>query len=35
MGQAFTLLNPGPINVPPSVREALAACEDQCHREVE
>ena len=35
MTQAFTLLNPGPINVSPRVREALASCPDQCHREVE
>jgi 2-aminoethylphosphonate-pyruvate transaminase len=33
--QAFTLLNPGPINVSPRVRLALAECEDQCHREPE
>jgi 2-aminoethylphosphonate-pyruvate transaminase len=35
MSQAFTLLNPGPINVSPAVRRALAESEDQCHREVE
>ena len=35
MGEAFTLLNPGPINVHPRVREALANCPDQCHREHE
>lgn len=35
MGQAFTLLNPGPINVSENVRRALADSEDQCHREVE
>ncbi len=35
MGQAFTLLNPGPINVSARVREALARSEDQCHREPE
>ncbi len=35
MGQAFTLLNPGPINVSENVRRALAECEDQCHREPE
>ncbi len=33
--QAFTLLNPGPINVSEKVRRALADCEDQCHRESE
>ncbi len=32
---AFTLLNPGPINVSPAVREALHRCVDQCHREPE
>jgi 2-aminoethylphosphonate-pyruvate transaminase len=32
---AFILLNPGPINVPASVRRALAECPDQCHRERE
>ena len=35
MGQAFTLLNPGPINVSDAVRAALADSEDQCHREPE
>ncbi len=35
MGQAFTLLNPGPINVSQAVRDALAGSEDQCHREPE
>lgn len=35
MGRAFTLMNPGPINVPGSVRRALAESEDQCHREPE
>jgi len=35
MSDAFILMNPGPINVPESVRRALAACEDQCHREPE
>ena len=35
MGRSFTLLNPGPINVPESVRRALTECEDQCHREPE
>lgn len=35
MGQAFTLLNPGPINVSARVRDALAQSEDQCHREPE
>jgi 2-aminoethylphosphonate-pyruvate transaminase len=35
MGEAFTLLNPGPINVHPRVRAALAASPDQCHRERE
>jgi len=35
MGEAFTLLNPGPINVSERVRRALATCEDQCHREPE
>ena len=33
--EPFWLLNPGPINVPTSVREALAACPDRCHREPE
>ncbi len=33
--QAFTLLNPGPINVSKAVRRALAESPDQCHREVE
>ena len=28
-------MNPGPINVHPRVREALASCPDQCHRERE
>ena len=32
---AFTLLNPGPINVSARVRRALAECPDQCHRERE
>src|SRR5262245_45298538 len=32
---AFTLLNPGPINVSARVRKALAECPDQCHREKE
>lgn len=32
---ALTLLNPGPINVPARVRQALAECPDQCHREPE
>lgn len=32
---SFILLNPGPINVPASVRRALAECPDQCHREPE
>lgn len=35
MSDAFTLLNPGPINVHPRVREALANSPDQCHRERE
>ncbi len=35
MGDALTLMNPGPINVHPRVREALAASPDQCHREEE
>lgn len=35
MAPAFTLLNPGPINVHPRVRAALAASPDQCHRERE
>ena len=35
MSQAFTLLNPGPINVSEAVRAALANSEDQCHREAE
>ena len=35
MSQAFTLLNPGPINVSAAVRRALAESEDQCHREKE
>ncbi|MDA1194452.1 MAG: aminotransferase class V-fold PLP-dependent enzyme [Planctomycetota bacterium] len=35
MADAFTLMNPGPINVPASVRAALAASPDQCHREHE
>ncbi len=35
MADAFTLLNPGPINVHPKVRAALADCPDQCHRERE
>lgn len=34
-GPAFTLLNPGPINVSARVRRALAECPDQCHRERE
>ena len=33
--QSFTLLNPGPINVHPRVRAALADSPDQCHREHE
>jgi 2-aminoethylphosphonate-pyruvate transaminase len=33
--QAFTLLNPGPVNVSERVRRALAASLDQCHREPE
>lgn len=32
---AFTLLNPGPINVSARVRRALAESPDQCHRERE
>jgi len=32
---AFTLMNTGPINVHPRVREALANSLDQCHREEE
>jgi 2-aminoethylphosphonate-pyruvate transaminase len=32
---AFTLLNPGPINVSERVRRALADSPDQCHREPE
>lgn len=32
---AFTLLSPGPVHVSPAVREALARCPDQCHREPE
>jgi 2-aminoethylphosphonate-pyruvate transaminase len=35
VGQAFTLLNPGPINVSERVRRALADSPDQCHREPE
>jgi len=35
MSQAFTLLNPGPINVSAAVRDALATSPDQCHREPE
>ena len=35
LGGAFVLLNPGPINVDARVREALADCPDQCHREPE
>ena len=35
MSDAFTLMNPGPINVHPRVREALANSPDQCHRERE
>ncbi|MHC5011439.1 MAG: hypothetical protein ACYTG6_10880 [Planctomycetota bacterium] len=35
MTQAFTLLNPGPINVSAGVRRALADSPDQCHREPE
>ena len=35
MPDPFVLMNPGPINVPASVRKALADCEDQCHREPE
>lgn len=35
MSDAFTLMNPGPINVHPRVRAALAASPDQCHREPE
>lgn len=35
MQEAFTLLNPGPINVSARVRRALADCPDQCHREPE
>ena len=35
MADPFVLMNPGPINVPKSVRRALADCEDQCHREPE
>jgi 2-aminoethylphosphonate-pyruvate transaminase len=35
MPDPFVLMNPGPINVPASVRRALADCEDQCHREPE
>jgi len=35
MSDAFTLMNPGPINVHPRVRAALAASLDQCHRERE
>lgn len=35
MPDPFILMNPGPINVPQSVRRALAECEDQCHREPE
>ena len=35
MSQAFTLLNPGPINVSAAVRSALADSQDQCHREHE
>ena len=31
----LTLLNPGPINVAPEVRSALATCPDLCHREPE
>lgn len=31
----LTLLNPGPINVSPRVRQALATCPDLCHRETE
>ena len=35
MSEAFTLLNPGPINVHERVRAALANSPDQCHRERE
>ncbi len=35
MPAPYVLMNPGPINVPASVRRALAECEDQCHREPE
>lgn len=35
MAQAYTLLNPGPVNVSPAVRRALAESPDQCHREPE
>lgn len=35
MSDAFTLMNPGPINVHPRVRAALAGSPDQCHREPE
>lgn len=35
MEGAFTLLNPGPINVSEAVRAALANSLDQCHREPE
>ena len=35
MTEAFTLLNPGPINVSQRVRDALAGSPDQCHRESE
>lgn len=34
-GEPFWLLNPGPINVPAAVRQALADCPDRCHREPE
>lgn len=35
MSDAFTLMNPGPINVHPRVRDAAANAPDQCHREHE